>query len=504
MTIIGLLIALLLILLNAFFVLAEFSLVKVRSTRLEELAREGKSRAVLAQKAVADIDGYLSAIQLGITMASLGLGWVGEPAAATLLDKLFPGVMPGLSTAMAHTISFIVAFGAITSLHVILGEQVPKLIAIHAPDTMAMLTAFPLTLFYKVTYLPMKLLNDSAHAVIRLIGFQPQHKEAHHSEQEMRLILGQTQEQGDLSLGRLLMFDNLFDFGHGTVKQIMTPKSAIAALALDAQWKDNAETIRARHFSRYPVYSKELDDAENIVLLKDIALSGLPEPHTPDLRKLLKKPVVLQETTPLEKALKEFQEKRMHMALVRNAEGKLTGILTLEDVLEELVGEIRDESETTGQTLLTKAYVPEASDLEINSGDRFAILRALLEKLHAAKPVFDLEEAWKLVEQREKLLSCALGQGAAFPHARIASIKEPLIAFGRIPHGVEFPCLDKEPVRMVFLILTPFGDPSFQLRTLQQLAGLLSNINLRKKLLKAKKATDVGEIISTFERRVAL
>lgn len=504
MTTLGLLIALLLILLNAFFVLAEFSLVKVRSTRLEELARSGDKRARLAQKAVADIDGYLSSIQLGITMASLGLGWVGEPAAAALLGKLFPGAMSGLSTAMAHTISFVLAFGAITSVHVIMGEQVPKLIAIRAPDTMAMWVALPLTVFYKATYLPMKLLNDSAHFVIRLSGFKPQHKEAHHSEDEMRLILGQTQEQGDLSLGRLLMFDNLFDFGHGTVKQIMTPRGSVAALSVSGKWEDNAEIIRTRHFSRYPVYTKELDDAENIVLLKDMALTHLTDSRPPELSKLLKKPVILQETTSLERALKEFQEKRMHMALIRNSEGKLSGLLTLEDVLEELVGEIRDESETTGQTLLTRAYVPEASDLDIAPADRFEILRSLLTRLHTAKPVFDLEEAWKLVEQREKMLSCALGQGAAFPHARIASIKEPLIAFGRIPHGVEFPCLDKEPVKMVFLILTPFGDPSFQLRTLQQLAGMLSNINLRKKLLKAKKATDVSEIISTFERRVAL
>ncbi|MFA5162739.1 MAG: CNNM domain-containing protein [Elusimicrobiales bacterium] len=499
-----LLVALGLLLLNGFFVLAEFSLVKVRLTRLEELASKGSRKARAAKRAVEKIEPYLATTQLGITMASLGLGWVGEPSVGRLVHVLLPRLAPGMSAAVSGAVALALAFIVITSAHIIIGEQVPKIIAIKKPDTCALWVSGPLNAFYRLTYYPMRALDAASAFIIKLLGFAPGAKEAPLSEEELKLMLAQSQEQGRLSLGRLLMFENIFDFDHSIVKEVMTPRDSAACLYAGAPWPENRETIAKRKFSRYPLCKSSLDDSAGYVFVKDIQEKLICNADAPDLSAATRPLLFFGENTPLPAVLREMQGKRVHLALVKDGSGRVSGLVTTEDIVEEIVGEIRDENEIAAKPSLKDLLAPDAFVMDMPVSGRFDALRAMLAALHRARPEFDMEQAWSAVEKREKLLSCALGHGAAFPHARLASLKRPLVSFARCGAGLDFPSVDGEPVRLLFLIITPLADPAQQLRTLSELARLVSNPAVRKRLLSCAAPADVLELVAVYERRVPL
>ncbi|MCX5783949.1 MAG: CNNM domain-containing protein [Elusimicrobia bacterium] len=502
--ILKLLAAAVLLLLNGFFVLAEFALVKVRSSKLEELSRKGNKKARLAQKAAQNIDGYLSAIQLGITMASLGIGWLGEPALAKIIGNVFPLLSPGISAAVSYSVSLAVAFLIITSLHVILGEQVPKLIAIKSPARIAVWVSVPMTAFYYLTYVPMRVLTVSANFALKIMGFKSSQKETGHSDEEMKIILAQSQEQGKLSLGRLLMFENMFDFGHCAVKEIMAPRELIIYLSAKNTWVENLAIINKRRFSRYPLCGENIDEPLGYITVKDLCLDYAAGGANPSLTEKKRELLFIAEDAPIEKALREFQEKRRHLALVKNSAGKITGLLTLEDVLEELVGEIRDEFETSPATQIKKIFIPSAAMLDMPRTEKFAAIKNLLQKLHEEKPIFNIDEVWDLLVKREKSFSCALGHGTAFPHARAPKLSQTLVTFGRSQEGLDFSCMDNEPVKLMFLILTPLQEPTAQLRVLSLLAGVVSNYAIKKQLLSAKSAQEILEILTAYENKTAV
>ena len=498
-------IALIFLMMNAAFVLAEFALVKVRFTRLEELAASGNPAAVLAKDAVQNLDGYLAAIQLGITMASLGLGWIGEPALAKLLAPGFHAAGLALSGTVAYSISFAIAFLIITAMHVILGEQVPKYMAILTPEKTVLWLAIPLRIFYRFTYYPMLIINKSSHYFLRLLRVKASESELLHSDEELRMILGQSQEHGKLSLGRLMMFEHLFDFGKTYVKEVMTPRSAIAYISLSSPWTENLALIKDKKYSRYPLAELDLTSVIGFVHFKDLGLNFLDCAARCDNQEILKikRPLhVISEAITIEKALRDFQEKRVQMALVKNQQGEITGLLTMEDIVEELTGEIRDEFEppptlTLSQTLVGEAFVP-----ELKEAGRSEAIKEILEKLHAARPIFDRNEALKAVLKRESNFSTALGHQTAFPHARLPGLSKPLIAVGMSRNGLNFPSADNQPVKVIFLILTPFNEPTSQLNILSQLSGLISNLTLRKRLFSAKTPENLLDIARTFENKV--
>jgi len=498
-------IALIFLLMNAVFVLAEFALVKVRFTRLEELAASGDQTAALAKDAVQHLDGYLAAIQLGITMASLGLGWIGEPALANLLSPSFHAAGLSLSPTLAYSISFAIAFVIITATHVILGEQVPKYMAIITPEKTVLWLIIPLRFFYRSTYYPMLVINKSSHYFLRLLRVKAGESELLHSDEELRMILGQSQEHGKLSLGRLMMFEHLFDFGKTYVKEVMTPRSAIVYISPARPWPENLALIKDKKYSRYPLADIDLTSVIGFVHFKDLALDFLDcsaNCSKPDILKLKRPLHAIQETITVEKALREFQEKRIQMALVKNPQGEITGLLTMEDIVEELTGEIRDEFEppptlTLSQTIVGEAFVP-----DLKEAGRSEAIKEVLEKLHAARPVFDKEEALKAILKRESNFSTALGHQTAFPHARLPGLAKPLIAVAMSRNGIDFPSPDNQPVKVIFLILTPFNEPTSQLNILSQLSGLISNLTLRKRLFSAKTTDDLLDIARTFENKV--
>ncbi|MDD5208113.1 MAG: CNNM domain-containing protein [Elusimicrobiales bacterium] len=497
-----LLIAAFLIILNAVFVVVEFALVKVRFTRLEELAAKGLKSAKLAKKQVQHIDAYLSSIQLGITMASLGLGWVGEPALAAILDPVFLWLALPLSPAALHTVSFVLAFGMITGAHVIIGEQAPKYLAILMPEKIVLISAIPLEIFYRITYIPMLAINKSANFFLGLFHLKPGESEALHSDEELRMILGQSQEHGKLSLGRLMMFEHLFDFGKTRVKEVMTPRGAIGFINLDAPVEDALKLIKERRFSRYPLVAADGTTA-GYVHFKDLygCLLNACAPG-PDFN-TLKRPITdISEEISVERALRDFQQKRIQLAMVKNAKGETTGLLTMEDIVEELTGEIRDEFDQPPKLLLSSLLLQEACRLDLAQTGRFEVIEEVLAALHAASPTFDKDEALKAIIKRETNFSTALGHQSAFPHARLASLSKPLLAIGKSRDGIYFPSPDSQPVKLIFLILTPFNEPILQLNTLSQLSGLISNVTLRKRLLSAKTPENLLDIIHTFENKV--
>ena len=498
-----LIVAALLILLNAAFVIVEFSLVKVRFTRLEELAAKGVRGARIAKNQVQHIDAYLSSIQLGITMASLGLGWVGEPAMAAILDPLFAWLSLPLSPSVLHSVSFAVAFALITGLHVVVGEQAPKYMAIMMPEQFALYSAIPLEVFYRITYLPMLIINKSANFVMNLFRLKPSESEALHSDEELRMILGQSQEHGKISLGRLMMFEHLFDFGKTKVKEVMTPRGAISFVNLAAPWEENLKVIKDKKFSRFPLVKPD-GTAAGYVHFKDLAACFITPgaAATPDLLAIKRPLAEVSEEISVERALRDFQEQRIQLALAKNAKGETTGLLTMEDIVEELTGEIRDEFEQPPKLLLSGLLRREACVLDLREAGRFEAIEEVLNALHAAAPGFDKDDALKAIIKRETNFSTALGHQTAFPHARLASLSKPLLAVGKSRQGIYFPSPDNQPVRLVFLILTPFNEPTLQLNILSQLSGLISNLTLRKRLLSAKTFENLQDVVNTFENKV--
>ncbi len=497
-------IAVLLVAVNALFAMAEYSLVRIRASRVEELIREGRRFARRVRFATEHLGRFLSAVQLVITMTSLGLGWVGEPAVAAGLRGLFGTLPGGAGSTLALSLSFTLAFLLVTAVHITFGELVPKLLAIRDPERTVRFTILPLTAMYYVSYLPMLLLNGTAAAVVRLLGGRRAAAQPTPSDEEIKILLGEKEEEGALSLSRLLMFENLFDFGRTTAREVMTPRGSIAWLSQARPWEENLTVMLQRKATRYPVCSDDLDSVIGYLHLKDLALGILVGGEQPDLAGLARPILRLTEEMLLEECLRRFQEGRFGLAVVEDEHGHVAGLLSMEDVIEEIVGEIRDEYEKVPSMRLSELVVLEASRFDCRCRDLESLLRDCLLRLHKARPVFDFQPALERLVLREKGLSSALGREAAFPHARLDRLERPLVSFSRYPAGAPFPAPDGRPVRLVFTILTPFNEPTAQLRILSSLARLMINPTLRQRLLEATSPEELWEVLAAFEGTVPL
>ncbi len=333
-----LLIALLLVLLNGFFVLAEFALVKVRSSRIDELVRQGSRRAMVVREMVAHLDEYLSATQLGITVASLGLGWLGEPAFASLIESII--ILPGwLSTAASASISIATSFLIITFLHIVVGELAPKSMAIRRSEQCALAIAYPMRCAYVLFYLPMLALNGVSNLLLRLFRLQVAHPELAHTEQELRILLFTAQTSGDFSLNRLLMLENIFDLGHQTVKDVMIPWARVQYLSRSATRDDVMRLLAEHRFSRWPVLAPETRTPTGYLLMKDMIVQS---PGDTAWTGLIRPLQIVSPHDSLEVTMQGLQGDGANMAIVLDR-GVAVGLITLEDILEEVVGKIEDE-----------------------------------------------------------------------------------------------------------------------------------------------------------------
>ncbi len=328
---------------NAFFVAAEFALVKAKPARLEALAGEGSARARLNAHIHFELEAYLAACQLGITMASLGLGWIGEPAVAALLEPAFHAA--GMSQEVLHTTAFIVGFVVFSSLHIIVGEQVPKTFAIRKPEPVALWVAYPLYLFYRVSYPLNWALNMASSRILRMFNVEQATHADVLTDAEIRTVIETSEAHGELDTGSAAMLQNLFDFGTRTVAEVMLPRSKVDMLDAAAETSTNARVMRETGHSRFPLMDGVRNKLLGIVLAKDVFNAVLAGDANPwgDLKCFLREPLYVPETIPVQKVFEMMRTSRNHMAFVVDEYGEFVGLVTLEDLLEEIVGDISDE-----------------------------------------------------------------------------------------------------------------------------------------------------------------
>lgn len=321
---------------------AEFSLVKVRKTRLAELTENGSKSAAVALDVTSKLDAYLSACQLGITLASLGLGWLGEPAVATLLQPLFAGLI-GWSPIYTHSIALIIAFLMITFLHIVLGELVPKSLAIQTAEKTALGTAYVLKAFYRVFYPVIWLLNGLANSILRLWGIPPANEaDLVHTEEELRMLVDASQRHGFLDLMEGTLLDNVFEFSDRVAGEVMIPRQDMICLYIQDSIDEALSVVKKYGHTRYPLCDDEKDNIIGMIHVRD--LIGIKEnPAIPEIAQLKREILIVPEGVPISHLIQKMRQQRTHMAVVADEFGGTAGLVTIEDLLEELVGEIYDE-----------------------------------------------------------------------------------------------------------------------------------------------------------------
>jgi CBS domain containing-hemolysin-like protein len=333
---------LILVLLNGFFVAAEFAIVKVRATQLEIRAKTGHRAANLATHIVTHLDGYLAATQLGVTLASLGLGWVGEPVFSKVLIAGMEAVGMTLSENTAHSIALPVSFSIITVLHIVFGELAPKSLAIQRPEKVTLYIAFPLRAFFVVFRPFIWILNGISNVILKSVGITPSHEEEIHSNDELKFLIQQGREAGAIPSTDFDIINNAFNFSGKTVRQIMVPRTKLIGIDVNDFGPQDLEEVIEAQFSRLPCYEGDFDNIIGVIYLKDILLKR-QKTNEIAVRDLMRPIEMVPETKRIGPLLKEFQKSRQQMAVVVNEYGGTSGVVTMEDILEELVGEIQDE-----------------------------------------------------------------------------------------------------------------------------------------------------------------
>jgi CBS domain containing-hemolysin-like protein len=341
LTTLYILLVILLVLANGFFVASEFALVGVRRSRIQMLVANGDVRAKRLVALLDNLNAYISATQLGITMASLALGWIGEPVFAHLLEEPLRG---RVSEVTLHTISFAIAFSIITFLHIVLGELAPKTLALERAEAVALSISWPLQAFYKVFQWPIRLLDWSGTRVVRLFGL---HSSGEHgsvyTEGELRHLIDVSRQSGYLESEEQQLIHKVFDFSDTEVREAMVPRPQVTALPVTATLDDVRRAFRTGGYSRLPVYEKDLDHIIGLLFRKDLDMGRVTNDEDLDLRRWVRPPSFIPSSASLGAALKRMQAFQVHFVFVVDEHGGLEGILTLEDLLEEIVGEINDE-----------------------------------------------------------------------------------------------------------------------------------------------------------------
>lgn len=417
---INILFTLFLVFLNGFFVAAEFAIVKVRSSQIEVRTGLNKSLSAAAKSIVNNLDAYLAATQLGITLASLGLGWVGEKVMTTVISNIiifFKGGLAHLSPEAiiqihkdVHPYAVPAAFGIITILHIVFGELAPKSLAIRYPAKTTFFVALPLKVFYFIGRPFIWTLNGLANLILRILGIKPIHGSEIHSEEELKVIISESHEGGAIEETERALIQNVFDFDDRRVSNIQTLRKNISAIEITMNMKEAIDFAIQEGYSRYPVYDDSLDNIKGILYTKDMIKHLFSKPEEKSIEPLLRKANFISESAKIKNVLKEFQQKHIQMAVVTNEIGELTGIVSMEDILEELVGEIQDEYdnekpivEKTGEnTYLINAHFP-LSDINkyipfrLEEGEHFETLAGLISDVNEDR---ELHEGDRIVIDR--------------------------------------------------------------------------------------------------------
>ncbi|NLP42413.1 MAG: HlyC/CorC family transporter [Veillonellaceae bacterium] len=345
-----LLAVLMLVLMNGFFVIAEFSLLKIRKTRLEELVHQGNRRAQLALKVVSSFDTYLSATQLGITLASLALGWLGEPAVSSLIGPLILTYLPELDW-LISTISTVIGFTIITFLHIVFGELVPKSMAIQQAERYALFAVWPLYIFHKVGYPLILVFNKAAKTVLAFLGVKAANEaDLAHSEEELRMIVSASQRGGVLDQMESELIDNVFDFADRLAREVMVPRQDMICLFADDSFDENMKIVHETHHTRYPLCVEDKDHVIGMIHIRDLMDFDMCDSADKDLKTIMREILVVPEGMSVAKLLQVMRRKRIHLAVVADEYGGTAGLVALQDVLEQIVGDIQDEHDDAVET----------------------------------------------------------------------------------------------------------------------------------------------------------
>lgn len=358
--------------LNGFFVAAEFAIVKVRASQIELKAREGNFLAGIAKHILEHLDSYLSASQLGITLASLGLGWIGESVVSTIVSDTAHMMGINIDAAVLHTISVVIAFAIITVLHIVVGEQAPKTYAIRRSESVTLAVAIPMRVFFIVFRPVIFVLNWMSNAMLSMVGIEPAAEHDVHSPEELRYLIAESSKQGALEFSERELIENVFEFTETTADQVMVPRSKIIALDSTLPVDALLDRVMNEGYSRLPVYRGSIDNIVGIVYAKDL-LTLMHHKDLIILQDILHAPYVVQEDVKIKRLLRDMQRDKVHMAVVIDEFGGTAGMLTLEDIIEELVGSIQDEYDdeaplverhTSGSYELDAAiHIDEANDM---------------------------------------------------------------------------------------------------------------------------------------------
>ena len=351
-SIIGLIAVVALIAANGFFVAGEFALVKIRTTRINQLAEEGNKTAKIIQTQLAHLDTYIAATQLGITLASLALGWIGEPSLAHLIDPLFAWIGGPAAEVLTHTFAVIISFTIITAGHIILGELVPKSIALQRPEEAVFFVSRPLLLFARVFRPFIAFMNNVGNAVVQLLGFQATSEHSSvHSAEELEMLVVQSRQGGAIDEQEEELLHHIFDFGEKTVQQVMVPRTEIVGIPVTASFKEVQALFTTEQYTRVPAYDGSIENVVGLVHLKDIFTYAqtLIDESKFELASLLRLVLYVTETTSIETVMSQMRSKRIHLAIALDEYGATAGMVTLEDIVEEIVGEVQDEFDTREQ-----------------------------------------------------------------------------------------------------------------------------------------------------------
>lgn len=337
----------LLIVLTGFFVATEFAIIRVRQSRINQLVEEGNKRAIAAQTVTSNLDEYLSACQLGITITALGLGWLGEPTVEAILHPVFEHF--DVASSVSSILSFIIAFAVVTFLHVVVGELAPKTVAIQKAELVTLTFSPLIIIFDKIMYPFIKALNGSARGLVGLFGLKPasEHEMAH-SEEELRIILSESFKSGEINQSEYKYVDRIFEFDERVAKEIMVPRTDMVTLSKDLTWNEITSIIELEKYTRYPVDDGDKDNILGMVNMKELLSYYLnrDSDRSRPLEEFVKPVIRVIETIPIHDLLLKMQKERIHMAVLMDEYGGTSGLVTVEDILEEIVGEIRDEFDT--------------------------------------------------------------------------------------------------------------------------------------------------------------
>jgi CBS domain containing-hemolysin-like protein len=380
---------------TAFFVVSEFAIVKVRSSRIDQLIEEGKRSAITAKKVISNLDEYLLACQLGITVTTLAIGWLGETTVARILETVFQNVQ--ILAGASYVLSIGIAFFLITFVHVVVGELAPKTLAVQKAEEVTLLTARPLTLFYKIMYPFIWVLKRSARVLTRSVGLKTvSEHELAHSEEELRVILSESFKSGEINQSEFKYVNKIFEFDNRIAKEIMVPRTEIVSMEQDDTLENFLNIVKEEKFTRYPIIDGDKDHVIGLVNIKEVMtdLISNPDIRSKTLADYCRPIIRVIDTIPIHDLLVKMQKDRIHMAILMDEYGGTSGLVTVEDILEEIVGEIRDEFDMDEVPMIQKVN---DNQLIIDAKLLVTELNELL-NIEIEEGEFDTVGGWMLTE----------------------------------------------------------------------------------------------------------